>query len=175
MGIAGELGLRIVLSWTSRSKICEVAGDERRGEPLNPRLGDEGKTNDCSPWVAQVEDWAADSFDASRDRVGGLVVAEFDFDGDCDRVSDFEASVDFLVVGVFFFPNPNKLRFLLFASFLESSVRLSSSSMKSLARGVALFNRSSARMASAYRPPGATVAGSAELMMRVRVDGYWIR
>jgi hypothetical protein len=162
VGIAGELGPRTALSWTSRSKICEVAGEDRRGEPENPRPGEEGSTNAWSPWVAQVEDWAVESFDPSRDNKGGLVVAEFDLDGDRDRASDFELSVDFLVTGAFFFPKPNRLRFL---AFFVSSGWLTSSPAKSPARGVELFNRSSARMASVYRPLVVISAGSARLMM----------
>lgn len=175
VGIAGELALRTALSCTSRSKICEVAGEDNRGEPEKPRPGDDGgSTNAWSFWVGQVEDCVVESFDPSRDIKGGLVVAEFEFDlvSDWDRESDFVLSVDFFTVAAFFFPNPKRLRFLLF---LASSGWLAFSSAKSPARGVELFNRSSsAKMAWSYRPLGVMLAGSARLMTS-DVDGSdWV-
>jgi hypothetical protein len=76
--MAGELGLT-ELSWTSRSKIWEVAGDESRGEPVKPRPGDEGNVKLCSA-VGGHDGWFEDSLEVSRDR-GGLAGLEFALEG----------------------------------------------------------------------------------------------
>jgi hypothetical protein len=77
--MAGELGLRTELSWTSRSKICDVAGEDNRGEPVKPRLGDVGTVKLCSP-VGDRDGWFEDSLEASRDR-DGLVGLELTLEG----------------------------------------------------------------------------------------------
>lgn len=129
--MAGEFGLSTVLSWTSRSKICDVAGEESRGEPVKPRPGDEGRAKLCSP-VGGHDGCFEDSLEASRDR-GGLAGLEFALEGVCDseRDSGWDSGLELFVSGLesdfvstegFFLPRPNKLRILLFPSFFVSSL-----------------------------------------------------
>jgi hypothetical protein len=48
VGIAGEFGIKTVLSWTSRSKICERAGEATRGEVDKARFGEDGEARGAS-------------------------------------------------------------------------------------------------------------------------------
>ena len=41
-GIAGEVAIGAISSWTLRSKICDDAGECKRGEDWIPREGEEG-------------------------------------------------------------------------------------------------------------------------------------
>lgn len=105
VGMAGEVDFSTVLSWTSRSKIAEPAGDATRGDAESPRVGDVGTAKRCSFWLGDVVDCAVeDAVDASLGMVGGL-----------DDASDADESS-------FFLPRPKNPRFLGLTSFFFSSL-----------------------------------------------------
>ena len=53
--MAGEFGLAVALSCTSRSKICEPAGDDKRGDVDRARFGEDGVANVWSVWEVCVD------------------------------------------------------------------------------------------------------------------------
>lgn len=153
--MAGELGIKTVLSCTSLSKIWEPAGDDTRGEPDNWRIGDEGCTKtECSPVWTRVGDvvaleGAVDVLEACE-VTGGVAFAS-------------EAEVSEL--SPFFFPKPNRDRFLALASFWLSMLRSESGS--STARGVesSKLLSSATSLPLGNRSPLFKVGDSARLMV----------
>lgn len=148
--MAGEFGARTVLSCTSRSKICEPAGEERRGDVDRARFGEAGRVEEWSVCEACVDGTVgcvmADIWDASWLEAGCEPVGVSAEEGVC-----------------FFLPSPKRLRFLDLAVDLSS---WESASGVSRALGVEpSMLLSSATSSWAMRSPLVMGAASARRLM----------
>lgn len=111
-GMAGELGMAAALSCTSRSKICDVAGEATRGEAeyTPPRPGDAGTM--CGASASPGDVAAEDRCDMSR--ASGVP---------CMLDSDLADAPGAALSDAFFFPEKaeNRPRFFLESSFADST------------------------------------------------------
>lgn len=121
-GMAGDAGTCTVVSWTSRSNICEPAGDAIRGEDeYRLRCGDEG---DRYGWFARFGDIgvAGCTLWATGCAIGTSAEAAVPLRGDSPSFVPFDFSRSFL-----FLPNPNILLFPAFAPTVDSPPSASTS------------------------------------------------
>lgn len=101
-------------SCTSRSNICDVAGEDILGELENARVGETGAYGWSPCWVS----WRGDVVDRAVERV----VEAFDGDWAPFGLSDPGPALE--EPSIFFLPKPKRLRLLLLLSFLNCSIGL---------------------------------------------------